>query len=127
MDAVRLKNMLFFAYHGARRSEAENGQRFEVDVELRGSLKIAGLSDDLRDTFDYDRIFSAVSETMTNARFNLMEAVAEEISRRILVLYPHAQVRVVLRKPHAPVTGGVLDGAEIEIQRGPVQDHAGGG
>jgi len=121
MDAVRLNNMQFYAYHGRSRGEAENGQRFEVDVELRGSLRAAGLSDDLNDTFDYDRIFTVVSAAVTGSRFRLIEALAEEIARQILAIYPHAQVKVVVRKPHLPVAG-VIDGAEVEILRGPIQN-----
>ena len=123
MDAVRLKNMQFFAYHGSSKGEAEDGQRFEVDIELRGSLRIASLSDNLNDTYDYDRIYKTVSDVMTGSRFQLIEALAEEISRRLLVEYSNAQVKVIIRKPHLPVSG-VLDGAEVEITRGPVQDQS---
>lgn len=123
MDAVRLKNMRFFAHHGYEESEAKTGQRFEVDVELRGSVRLAALSDDIELTFDYDRIFSVVSEAVTTTRFNLIEALAENIAQRLLQSYPRSQVRVTVRKPNLPVSG-IVDGAEVEITRGPVQDQS---
>ena len=123
MDAVRLKNMRFFAHHGLDESEGKTGQRFEVDVEMRGSVRLAALSDDIKQTFDFNRIFSTVSEAVTTTRFNLIEALAEEIARRLMQIYPRSQVRVIVRKPNLPVSG-IVDGAEVEITRGPVQDQS---
>lgn len=118
MDAVRLKNMQFFAHHGATREEAEAGQRFEVDVELAGSLRYPAKTDDRKDTYDYDRIYQIVCETVTGSQFKLIETLSEEIARRLLIAYPGAQIKITIRKPHLPVPG-VLDGAEVEIIRGP--------
>lgn len=126
MDAVRLKNMKFFAFHGNIKAEAEIGQRFEVDVELRGSLKMAAISDDLKDTYDYNRIYAAVHRAVTGSRFHLIEALAEEVSRNILKDYPSAQVTVTIRKPQIAVDG-ILDCAEVIITRGPLQDNSVGG
>jgi len=116
MDAIRLKNMQFYAYHGNKPHEAENGQRFEVDVELTGNFQVAALSDDLKDTYDFDRIYQIVSEIVSCSRFNLLEALTEEICRRLLKDYPNVQVRVAVRKPH-PSIAGVLDYAEVELVR----------
>jgi len=118
MDSVRLKNMQFFAHHGASREEAEVGQRFEVDVELAGSLRYPAKTDDHKDTYDYDQIYQIVNETVTGSRFKLIERLAEEIARGLLDVYPGAKIKLTVRKPHLPVPG-VLDGAEVEIVRGP--------
>ena len=115
--------MRFFAHHGLDESEGKTGQRFEVDVEMRGSVRLAVLSDDIKQTFDFNRIFSTVSEAVTTTRFNLIEALAEEIARRLMQIYPRSQVRVIVRKPNLPVSG-IVDGAEVEITRGPVQDQS---
>lgn len=116
MDWVRLKNMTFYAYHGVRPEEANTGARFEVDVEIGGDLQRAGRSDNLKDTFNYERIYRLVEKTVTGARFHLLEAIAEVIAQKILDSYPRAQVRVIVRKPHAPVPG-VLDTVEVEVFR----------
>jgi len=39
MGVIRLKNMLFYGYHGVNESEKELGGKFEVDLELSTSLK----------------------------------------------------------------------------------------
>ena len=116
MDAVRLKNMLFFAYHGQNESEAANGQRFEVDVELAGDLSLPGKTDNLADTYNYELIYKEVKSAVTGSRFHIVEALAEDICRRIHAIYPQANLKVTIRKPHAPLQG-VLDYAEIELVR----------
>ena len=43
-DALRLRNMRFFAYHGLFPEETALGQHYEVDVELYGDFRQAGRS-----------------------------------------------------------------------------------
>ena len=38
MGVIRLKNMLFYGYHGVNESEKELGGKFEVDLELYNDL-----------------------------------------------------------------------------------------
>jgi len=116
MDKVRLKNLGFHAYHGCHKEETEEGQRIEVDVELSGSLRHAGNTDNLEDTHDFETIYGIVAETLKNTRYNLLESLGEEICRRLLAAFSGTEVRLVLRKPNPPIDGE-LDSAEIEIVR----------
>lgn len=111
--------MQFFAHHGVSKGEAEDGQRFEVDVEMGGDFRSASQSDDLNDAYDYDRIFKIVQNETVNKRYNLVETLAEQIANQLLQAYPEAQVRIVVRKPHLPVSG-ILESAEVEILRGSI-------
>ena len=54
-DAIVMRDMEFFAKHGARRPERELGQKFTVNVELDVDCRHAGASDDLSHTVDYAR------------------------------------------------------------------------
>ena len=123
MDSIRLENMQFYAYHGNNPCETENGQRFEADIELKGNLRLAGVTDDLNNTWDYDKVYQIVSETITGSKYKLMEALAEKICNQVLHIYPNAKVKVTIRKPNPPLPG-VLKCAEVEIIRGPVPDQA---
>jgi len=95
--------MRFFAYHGCKAEETENGQYFEVDVELTGSLQKPGKTDDLNDTCDFDCIYRIIADTVTGTRYNLLEALGEEICSRLLKKYPDKQVKLILRKPNPPL------------------------
>jgi len=116
MDVIRLKNMLFYGYHGVNESEKELGGKFEVDLELSTSLKKPGLSDDLHDTVDYEAVYKMVNNCVESKRYFLLEALAEDISRSVINKYDIDAVVIRIRKPNAPVSG-VIDTVEVELKR----------
>ncbi|HPM58793.1 MAG TPA: dihydroneopterin aldolase [bacterium] len=115
-DYLRLLGMAFHAYHGLQQEEIENGQRFEVDVELHFDAVPAGRSDRISDTIDVREIYALVRRVVMERRFFLIEAVAEHIAAEILERFPAGGVLVRVRKPFAPL-GGLANGSEIEIIR----------
>ncbi len=118
MDFLRLKSLTFFAHHGVMPFEQEIGQRFEIDVELAGDFSQAGKSDDITQTYNYDRIYRLVESVVTGKWFNLIEALAEDLCAKILSIYPDAIVTVTVRKPQAPLPG-LFGSVEAQITRGP--------
>jgi dihydroneopterin aldolase len=115
-DIIRLRNMRFYAYHGLFAEEAKLGQRFEVDIELQGDFQRAGLEDDLNLSIDYSAVYKLVAEVATQHRFQLVEALAEHIAKRIGETYAPIALAVRVRKPNPPVPGD-FDGIEVEIRR----------
>jgi len=115
-DVLRLRNMRFFAHHGLFPEENELGQRFEVDLELRGDFSTAGRNDDIDQALDYPRLYALVEEVVTRQRFKLVEALAEHIALRIGERFAPVDVTVRVRKPHPPVDAH-FDGIEVELRR----------
>ena len=116
MDVIRLKNMVFYGYHGVSESEKSLGGKFEVDLDLYKDLKKAGQSDDLQETLNYEKIYKTVSNCTKRNKYYLIETLAERIAKSVLRKYRTDKVLVRVRKPHAPVKG-VLDTVEVEIVR----------
>jgi dihydroneopterin aldolase len=116
-DKIVLEGMIFYGFHGASSAEQEVGQRFVVDLEVERDLSVAGLSDDLADTIHYARLFKLVKEILEGPSRKLLENVAETIASRVLAEYPADVVRVMLKKPEAPIKGSVLSYAGVEITR----------
>ena len=116
MGIIRLKNMQFYGFHGVDESEKHLGGRFEVDVEMHLSLKVACESDDLEDTVNYEAIYKTVDQCVKKDKFYLIEALANSIAKEIIRIHPIDTIMVRVRKPHAPVKG-VLDTIEVEIDR----------
>lgn len=116
MDIIRLKNMVFYGYHGVHESEKDLGGKFEVDLEIFKDLKKAGMTDNLKDTLNYEKVYKTVNNCIKKNKFYLIEALAERISSSIIKRYKTDRVIVKVRKPHAPVKG-VLDTVEVEIER----------
>ncbi|MBT4281475.1 MAG: dihydroneopterin aldolase [Candidatus Marinimicrobia bacterium] len=111
-----MKNMVFYGYHGVSETEKKLGGKFEVDLDLYRSLEVAGKTDQLGDTVDYESVYKSVESCVRGQKHYLIESLAEEISTVILKQFPIYHVKVRVRKPNAPVSG-VLDSVEIEIER----------
>ncbi|MEW6698007.1 MAG: dihydroneopterin aldolase [Bacillota bacterium] len=119
-DKIILKGMKFYGYHGVMPEEQRLGQQFEVDLELLTDLRPAGESDDLARSVSYADVFETVQQVVTGPPRQLLEAVAESISRQVLRQYPAVQeVKVVVKKTGAPIQGNFCYMAvEINRQRG---------
>lgn len=115
-DRIVLSNMRFEAHHGVHRWERQEGQPFEVDVELLLDLRPAGQADDLARTVDYSRVYDLVKRQVEAGPFDLIEALAESIATAILADPAIDEAIVRVRKP-AVRLGGPLDHAGVEIRR----------
>jgi dihydroneopterin aldolase len=114
-DKLVLKDMQFYAYHGALAAEKELGQRFQVTVKIYCNLRAAASSDLLEKSLDYAKIYREVQKIVEGRRFNLLEALAEAIAARILAMGARA-VQVKVKKMHPPLPGQ-LAYAAVEITR----------
>lgn len=115
---IKLKNMVFYGYHGAFSAERELGQRIEVDVEIKDDFTAAGKDDDLDLTVNYIDIYTIVKEIVEDGEYNLIESIGVAIADQIMGSFDLEQVTVRVRKPNPPL-GGLLDAAEFEIVREP--------
>ncbi len=116
VDTLRLRNMTFHAFHGVWDEEREIGQRFEVDVELKVDAQAASLTDKLKDTIDLAAVFEKVQHVIVEGRYRLLETMGEKVAQKILQDFDVSEVRVRVRKPHAPIRG-TQDGMEVELTR----------
>ena len=118
IDVIRIKNAVFYAYHGAESDEQSLGGKFEVDLDLYCDLKEPKTSDHLKETVNYERVYNFLKNLVLQKRFYLLEALANSIGHGILKEFPKVQKAVVrVRKPQAPVKG-VVDYVEVEITAG---------
>ncbi len=117
VDVIRIRNAVFYAYHGVMADEQNLGGKFELDVDLYGDYSAAAESDSLTKTVDYEKAYSCIRSTVLDKKYFLIEALAQVIARRMLEEFPAvAMVTVRIRKPHPPVRG-VVDHVEVEISR----------
>ena len=107
MDKIILKDMAFYGYHGLLKEESVLGQKFFIDIEIETDTKEAGINDDFTKTIKFTE----------DKRFNLIEALAENIASEILNRFDIAySVMVRIRKKEAPVKG-IFDYMGVEIRR----------
>ena len=116
-DRIHLEGMVFYGFHGVSPAEQEVGQRFVVDLEARRDLRAAGLSDDLRDTVSYSHLYREGKQIVEGSSRKLLESLAEAIAKRILDEFDVESVRIMVKKPEAPIKGSVLSYAGVEVFR----------
>ena len=117
MDKILMQNLGFYAYHGLLKEESVLGQKFFLDIELEVDTKEAGLTDDMTKSVSYAEVYELVKDIVTNKRFNLLEALAENIAKDVLEEFDLVNgIMVRVKKPEAPVNG-IYDYFGVEIRR----------
>ena len=117
LNVIRLRNAVFYAYHGALKDEQNLGGKFEFDVDMYCDLSAAMESDSLKKTVDYEKVYAYIQQTVLERKYHLIEALANTIARGLLrEFFNIEQVVVRVRKTHPPVRG-MVDHVEVEITR----------
>lgn len=112
MWTIRLKRMEFFAYHGCSDAEQDLGNRFEVDVQLKGDFSAAAESDKLSDALDYQQAYKVVKEEMQQPS-RLLEHVCGRIATGLYAKLPDLQgVEIRVSKKNPPM-GGLMDDVSV--------------
>lgn len=106
LDTVFLEGVELFGYIGVLEEEKRNGQTFYIDVELGVDLRDAGRSDILAKTVNYAEVFALAEQLMDEARCDLIESYAEQLSEEIFSYFDLVQkTKITIRKPEAPIDG----------------------
>ncbi len=103
-DEIRIDELQIKAYHGVYEDEKESGQNFYVNAILYADTRKAGLKDELEESTDYARVCSLIRAVMLKESYDLIETVAENIAKEVLLAFPLIKaVDIEVRKPEAPV------------------------
>lgn len=118
MDSIQIRDLEVYCHHGVLREEAVLGQKFLVSLTLYMDISPAGISDELSKSIDYAEVSHFVKEEMERRNFKLIEAVAENLARKILMNFSKInKIRVEIKKPWAPILLP-LDTVNVCIERG---------
>ena len=117
-DEIRIEGLKVFAYHGVYPEETKNGQNFVVNAILYTDTSRPGLTDQLEMSTDYGDVCRFIAKWMQENTYKLLEAVAEKLSKAILLNYNLiSTVDLEIRKPDAPIELP-FDCVSVKIQRG---------
>jgi len=115
LNVIRIRNAVFYAYHGAMEDEQNLGGKYEVDLDMYCDFSAAAESDSLKKTVDYEKVYAFIQNTIHSRNYHLLEALAATIAKGVLrEFYNIERVVVRIRKPHPPVRG-VVDHVEVEF------------
>ena len=92
-------------------------KKFFIDVKLFIYTKEAGKNDDLTKSVSYADVYEVIKDITENKTFDLIEALAENISQVVLDKFKLVNsIMVRVKKPEAPVNG-IYDYFGVEIRR----------
>lgn len=117
MEKIILKNLAFYAYHGAMKEENILGQKFFIDLVLHADIYDSGYSDDVKDTVHYGEVYETVKSIVENRKYNLIETLAQKIIDEIFEKFEKVkEVEITVKKPEAPVPG-IYDYFAVSLHR----------
>jgi dihydroneopterin aldolase len=77
-----------------------------VDLELFGDLGKAGRTDDIRQAWDYRKIYAKAKKVVEGESHDLIETIAWRLVDAMMKAYPKVgRVRARVYKPEAPIGG----------------------
>lgn len=115
MAKVRIKNMMFYGFHGVYEYEREQGQKFFIDIEVETKDDSAAEADDSVNAVQSATMYAIIRDTVENKRFMLLQALGYHVNQEILKAMPVAKSStIVIRKPSVPIAGP-LDCVEVEV------------
>ncbi|MBK7981776.1 MAG: dihydroneopterin aldolase [Ignavibacteriae bacterium] len=116
-NVVRIKNAVFYAYHGALKEEQHIGGKFEADVDMYFNFTEAAANDDLSKTINYDEVYKFINKVIHEKKYYLIETLAAKIADNLLSTYSILdKVIVKVRKNNVPV-GGIIEHVEAEVEK----------
>ncbi len=117
MDCIKIRNLEVFGHHGVYKEENRLGQKFVVCAELYVDIRPAGLSDDIKQSVNYGDICNFINDFMRENTYYLIEAVAEDMAKAILLNFDRITgLKLTVKKPWAPI-GLPLEEVSVQIER----------
>lgn len=116
MGLIQIENMEFYAYHGCYKEERVVGNRFIVDLEITTDLKKAAVTDDIKDTLNYQLAYELVKEQM-KIKSHLLENVAARILDSLYTGFPTIENAKVKVSKMNPPMGGQMDRVSVTLSR----------
>ncbi|MEO1001553.1 MAG: dihydroneopterin aldolase [Cyanobacteria bacterium J06638_7] len=103
--SLLVRGLRLWAHVGVLDFERDQGQWFELDLELGVDPRAAGRSDRLADTLDYGVLIAALQRQASRIRCHTLEHYGQCILELISECHGPLPVTLELRKCAAPVPG----------------------
>ncbi len=117
MDKIYIENLEFIGNHGVFPEEKFLHQKFIISVTMETCTRKAGVGDDLTHSTHYGFVSEDIERVFFSKSFDLIEALAENIAKEILIKYPLIKnVKVMVKKHWAPIKKH-FDFVAVEITR----------
>ncbi|OGV35477.1 MAG: dihydroneopterin aldolase [Lentisphaerae bacterium GWF2_45_14] len=101
MDKIYIRDLSVRTLIGTYEWEQEHKQDLIFNIELRSSLREAGIADDLDRTVNYKEVRDKIVKLAEDSSYKLIEALAESTAETCLEFEGIESVKITLDKPGA--------------------------
>jgi len=115
MSKISLENMEFHAYHGCLEHEKTLGNTFIVSLRMEMDTSLAGKTDELADTLNYQLVYDVVKQEM-EIPSKLIEHIGQRIVEKVSSTFPQITGLYLKLSKLNPPLGGKVDAVSIEIE-----------
>lgn len=116
MSKISLQNMHFHAFHGCLEHEQSLGNTFVVTICMELDTQLAGETDKLEHTLNYQLVYNEVKKQM-EIPSKLLEHIGQRILEGIFDAFPKIQSLDVQLSKLNPPLGGKVEQVTIELSR----------
>lgn len=108
MGKIGLENCRFFAKHGFYDIEKQNGNTFEVNIEVNYDFSDASREDILDKSLNYEELYKEVEYVMNGASVNILEHLCHKIIDRIKSRFSEITfLKIRIAKLNPPIKGDI--------------------
>lgn len=100
-DRIRIRQWSVSVGIGAYEHEQSVLQELILDLTMEGDFRAAGTTDLLAEAVDYAELKSEIEAWLAGRRWQLLEALGEQLCRKVLEWSRVSVVRLVIEKPAA--------------------------
>ena len=116
MGTISLEGLRFHAHHGYYGEERKLGNTFIVDISLEVDFQKASESDELKETVNYEEVYSIVKNEM-ELPSKLLEHIIHRIQEKFEKRFPQIKnLDISISKLNPPI-GGVCERAKVSIRK----------
>jgi len=116
MSKISLENMEFHAFHGCLEHEQTLGNTFIVNINMELDTNLAGETDNLEHTLNYQLVYDVVKVQM-EIPSKLIEHVGQRVLDNIMRSFPQIEVLEVRLSKLNPPLGGKVERVSIELSK----------
>lgn len=116
MSKITLENMEFHAYHGCLEHEIKLGNTFLVTVGMELDTQLAGTTDKLEDTLNYQLVYDEVKAQM-DIQSKLIEHVGQRILDGLFEKFPVIKKLDVQLSKFNPPLGAKVEKVSIRLEK----------
>lgn len=107
MDRITIRDLRVETRVGVTDEERARPQSVVVGIEIEADLSAAGVSDELDDTIDYDRVVTEVGALLRGSECRLLEHLAQQIASQVVRMQGVRAVTVEVSKESPPISEDV--------------------